>query len=117
MAQQSDSINYANILDVKMDRMLNGIAVETFDLNRTELSNKDSGTFAYPFQVFYTTNHPILQDGSEYKIKVTNTETGVIATSQTKIVKTAQFYRLIRVILIQETVSIMQPVVERHLLQ
>ena len=87
MAQVSDSINYANILDVKMDRIHNGAVVETFNLDRLDTNKKVPGTFANPGQVFYTTSHPILQDGSEYKINVTNTETGVVATSQTKIVK------------------------------
>ena len=86
MAKQSDSINYANILDVKMERIFQSEVLETFDLSRTEFNNKDSGTFAYPFQLFYTTNHAILQDGSEYKIRVTNKQTGVIVSSQTKIV-------------------------------
>ena len=87
MASQSDSINYADVLDVKMDRILNKQVMETFPLIRSELSNKDSGTFAYPFHILYSTNHPILQDGSEYKIRVTNTQTGTVVTSQTKIVR------------------------------
>jgi hypothetical protein len=87
MAQQKDSINYANVLDVKMDRIFDGQVVETFSLTRNELNNKDSGIFYYPFHVLYTTNHPLLTDGSEYKIRVTNTETGASVSSQTKIVK------------------------------
>jgi len=87
MAQQKDSINYADVLDVKMERIVNRQVMESFLLTRNELNDKDSGTFAYPFHVLYSTDHPILQDGSEYKITVTNRETGVSATSQTKIVK------------------------------
>lgn len=86
MAQQKDSINYADVLDVKMERIVNRQVMESFTLTRNEMNDKDSGTFAYPFYVLYSTNHPILQDGSEYKITVTNRETGVTATSQTKIV-------------------------------
>ena len=87
MAKQSDSINYADVLDVKMERIINKQVLETFNLTRSEFNNKDSGTFAYPFHILYTTNHPILQDGSEYKIKVTNRQTGTTVSSQTKIVK------------------------------
>lgn len=87
MAKQSDSINYADVLDVKMERIINKHVIETFNLNRTLKNDKDSGTFAYPFHVLYTTNHVILQDDSEYRIKVTNRQTGTTVTSQTKIVK------------------------------
>ena len=87
MAQQKDSTNYANVLDVKMDRIKDGQVLETFSLTRNELNDKDSGIFSYPFHVLYTTNHPILTDDSEYRIRVTNTETGVSVSSQTKIVK------------------------------
>ena len=87
MAKQSDSINFADVLDVKMERIINKQVLETFDLNRSELYDKDSGTFASPFHILYTTNHVILQDGSEYKLKVTNRQTGTTVTSQTKIIK------------------------------
>jgi hypothetical protein len=86
MAQQKDSIYYADVLDVKMQRIQGGQVTETFSLTRNELNDKDSGTFAYPFHILYSTNHPIVDnDGSEYKIIVTNTQTGVTALSQTKI--------------------------------
>jgi hypothetical protein len=85
MAQQKDSVNYADVLDVTIER--SGVAQETFPLTRNELDNKDSGIFAYPFHLLYSTNHPILDDGSLYKIIVKNRETGVTAFSQTKIVK------------------------------
>ena len=87
MATQTDSINYADVLSVKLERILNKQVLETINLTRTELNDKDSGTFAYPFHILYTTNRPILQDGSEYKITVMNQQTGTKVTSQTKIVK------------------------------
>jgi len=87
MAQQADSVNYADILDVKMERLVSKNVVETFILDRTTEIAKDSGVFAYPFQVMYKTTHPILMDGSEYRLVVTNRETGVTATSTTKILK------------------------------
>lgn len=87
MAQQVDSVNYADILDVKMERIVNRSVVETFTLDRTTEIPKEPGVFAYPYQVLYKTTHPILTDGSEYRITVTNRETGVTAKSTTKILK------------------------------
>jgi hypothetical protein len=86
MAQQKDSINYADVLDVKMERLSQNQVVETFALNRSELNDKDSGLFAYPFHVLYTTNHPLLLNGSNYRIRVTNRQTGTEATSLTQVV-------------------------------
>lgn len=86
MAQQSDSINYADVLDVKMQRILNGTVIETFPLQRTDTIPKDSGVFASPYQVYYRTNHPIARDGSLYKLIATNSVTGTVATSTTRIV-------------------------------
>ena len=85
MAQQSDSINYADILDVKLEKIRNRVVDSTFIMQRTTEIAKDSGTFAYPFQVMYKTTQQLLMDGSEYRIVVTNRETGVTASSTTKI--------------------------------
>lgn len=88
MAQQSDSINYADVLDVNMEGIFQNQVVESFRLQRNEITNppKDSGIFAYPFHISYTTNH-VINKNNEYRITVTNRETGVVATSQTRIVK------------------------------
>lgn len=87
MAQQADSVNYADILDVKMEATLNRSVVQTITMQRTTEINKDSGAFSYPYQVLYKTTDSIYQDGREYQITVTNRETGVTATSSTKILK------------------------------
>ncbi|HRH66151.1 MAG TPA: hypothetical protein PLU53_07635 [Bacteroidia bacterium] len=86
MAQEPDSINYSDVLDVKMERILNGTVVETFALQRTDTIPKEEGVFAAPYQVYYRTNHPIADDGSQYKLVVNNTSSGVTATSITRIV-------------------------------
>ncbi len=85
MAQQADSINYGDVLDVQMQRIFNNSVAQTIILNRSEFSDKDTGVFARKY-VLYKTNQKILQDGSEYKLIVTNRQTGVAATSRTKIV-------------------------------
>lgn len=83
MAQQQDSVNYGNILDVRMERLFNNVVAETFPLTRVDTIAKDSGTFYYPGQVYYVTNRVIREDGSKYRLVVRNTQTGyeVRATS------------------------------------
>lgn len=87
MAQQPDSFNYSDILDVEIERVNNGSVVERFALQHVDTIPKEEGLFASPYQVYYTTTHPILDDGSLYRLIVTNTLTGTTATSLTRIVK------------------------------
>jgi hypothetical protein len=82
MAQQKDSFNYADVLTVKLTEV--GSA-NVYYFTRIESNDKDSGTFAYPFNVLYRGIVPINQD-KQYKLEVTNTSTNVTATSTTKIV-------------------------------
>lgn len=91
MAQQKDSVNYGDVLDVKMERVRSNQVIETFNLTRTEMNDKDSGIFSYPFYVLYKTTQEIHdEDDSEYRITITNTSTGNVVKSQTKIVKDMQ---------------------------
>ncbi len=87
MAQQQDSINYADILDVTLERWYAGTFRESFPMTRTTEIDKDSGAFSSPYQVLYKTAQNIRQDGSEYRIVVNNRETGMLVSSRTKIVK------------------------------
>jgi hypothetical protein len=82
MAQQKDSINYADVLSVTLTELSTG---QVINLTRDTSHSKDPGTFNYPFVVLYSTNHSI-NVNSKYKLTVTNTSTGVTATSETKIV-------------------------------
>jgi hypothetical protein len=86
MAQQSDSINYPDELNVRMERVSNNSVVETFSLTRVESIPKDSGLFAFPGQVYYSTNRRIRQDGSKYRLVVDNTRTGYQAKATTEII-------------------------------
>lgn len=92
MAQQSDSINYANVLDVRLERLSNGVVVNTYPMTRIDTIPKENGVFAAPYQVIYTTNQRILTDGSLYRIVARNTETGVEASSTTRIVGSMQVF-------------------------
>jgi hypothetical protein len=87
MASVSDSSNYADILDVKLESWYGGVLQGSTPMTRTTEIDRDSGTFAYPFQILYKTNAVILQDGTEYRIVVKNTQTGETAYSQTKVVR------------------------------
>ncbi|MCX6291522.1 MAG: DUF4249 family protein [Bacteroidetes bacterium] len=86
MAQQKDSINYANVLDVKMERLVNGVATQTYSLQRDTSIEKNSGLFCYPYQVVYKTSGAVLTDGSTYRLIVHNNETGLTVTSTTDVV-------------------------------
>jgi hypothetical protein len=86
MAQVPDSINYNDILDVRLEKLQGNFVIQTIPMTRTTSVPRDSGLFAYPYQVLYYTPAQILQDGSTYRIVVTNLETSVTAKSTTKIV-------------------------------
>jgi len=87
MAQQPDSINYADILDVQMAEELNGIVQNTFQLERIDTIPKDAGLFAYPYQVYYRLNNHKLNPASLYRLTVRNKQSGYVASSLTRIVK------------------------------
>ena len=87
MAQQKDSINYADVLDVKMQRILNGNVVQTISLQRDTTIPKDSGLFYYPYQVLYKfqrSQFPVLSN-CVYKIFVHNNNTGLTASAETNV--------------------------------
>lgn len=88
MAQQKDSINYGDVLDVKIQRIKDGITYTPFNLIRDTSFQKDAGIFNYPFTVLYRTSpsNQILTDGSTYKLIVHNNQTGLTATSETHII-------------------------------
>jgi hypothetical protein len=88
MAQQKDSINYADILDVTLQRLVNGIVSQSFLLQRADTNVKDEGIFNSPYEVLYKLSPPnkILIDGSSYKLIVHNKQSGLVASAVTKIV-------------------------------
>lgn len=86
MAQQTDSLNYGDILSVRMEQLLGNSVIDTFSLQRTTDVPKDSGTFGFPFQVLYKTTHTLIPDAN-YRIVVKNNQTQNTAQSTTKIFK------------------------------
>ena len=87
MAGTYDSINYPTVIDVKINEKNNGSIINTFSLVRDTSLGKPSGLFAYPQQVFYRLDNASLNDNYTYELVVTNTSTGHICRSETRLVK------------------------------
>jgi hypothetical protein len=92
MAQQGDSIYYGDVLTVKMERFLNNSLVESNLLVKLDSVPKETGgAFVAPYQEVYAYTqslHPsTVNDGSIYKLTVTNNATGNIVTASTKLIE------------------------------
>ncbi len=92
MAQQGDSIYYGDVLDVKIERFVNNGLAETHTLIRIDTIPKETnGTFSAPAQIVYADTfklHPATtNDGSIYKLTITNTATGNIVTASTSVIE------------------------------
>lgn len=90
MAQQFDSINYINQLDVKIEALNNGSVVQTFAL-QPDTVPKDYGMFAGPNQVVYSFDTPpgTLNSAYQYKLTVSNSATGNVVTAITDLVESS----------------------------
>src|ERR1044071_4880941 len=77
MAQQFDSINYIQSLDVKIEQIQNGNVINTFTLTPDTVYNKEPGDFYNPMQVIYSFPTPTgLATNCSYHLVVNNTSTG-----------------------------------------
>ncbi|MBN2172744.1 MAG: DUF4249 family protein [Bacteroidales bacterium] len=106
-AQEADSSNYPNQLDVKIEEWNSGQLVRTFDFDTTMIYEKEPGTFYYPEQVIYKSKpfnyYKIvysfnifgdtlsfekfwLNDESTYRLFVTNPLSGNQVTAETGMV-------------------------------
>ncbi len=85
MAQNYDSCNYALPLDVCIEEWRNGSYYTTFNLDTTTVYTKESGDFYSPKQILYKFSNA-LNENSEYKLIIKNTQTGKIITSETGMV-------------------------------
>ncbi len=90
MAQERDSINYSNQLDVRLERIdINGIVTQTCVLQRVDTNLKDPGIFNSPYEVLFktpTSFSPMLTNGSTYRLTVYNSQTGVTAKAETVVI-------------------------------
>ena len=86
MAQVYDSINYINQLDVKIEQWNGSVLVNTFNLQPDTIGNKETGVFAAPNMVLYSTSAVINNTSHTYKLVVNNTATGNTVTSETQLI-------------------------------
>ena len=86
MAQVYDSIQYGNVLSVKLERVKNGSVIETILMQRDSSLVKSSGTFSAPAQILYKTKNT-LYDDSQYELTILNNKTGNVVKSKTVLVK------------------------------
>ncbi|HKR05493.1 MAG TPA: hypothetical protein VJY62_12735 [Bacteroidia bacterium] len=88
MAQQPDSINYPDILDVKMEQInSSGSVLKTLYLTRDSSIPKEPGTFATTPNILYRTNgNEKLVQESDYRLVIYNRETGKTVTAETNVV-------------------------------
>ena len=90
MAQNYDSINYLQSLDVWIKESdNNGALVMAYQLSPDTLMNKADGIFAFPEQVVYsmpTTGSLPFNASHKYTIEVTNLSTGVTVNASTHLV-------------------------------
>ena len=88
MAAVYDSSNYApGVIDAVLQQWKNGNLMATFQLTPDSVIPKDAGVFSNPKQVLYKTTAPILQDGSDYVLKIINGESGKTVTASTPIIQ------------------------------
>jgi len=93
MAQVADSIYYPDILDVQMVRIKDGSVLGSFPLTRFIGADKQEGIFAATPNVLYKSNGETISRDSEYKIVVTNTQSGNVFSAQTPIVDSLRIIR------------------------
>ncbi|CAN5287421.1 hypothetical protein BH09BAC5_BH09BAC5_23510 [soil metagenome] len=97
MAQNYDSINYLNNLDVWLKEIdANGNLVMAYQLSPDTLLNKEAGIFAFPEQVVYsmpTANSLPWNSAHKYKIQITNLSSGVTVSATTSLVTDFVFSR------------------------
>ena len=92
MAQQGDSVYYGDVLDVMLERYKNNSLQESHMLVRNDTVPKDvNGIFIAPYQEVYAYPYAMplatTNDGSIYKLTITNRSTGNVVTASTKIIE------------------------------
>lgn len=89
MAQEPDSLYYSpGAITAVLEEYKNGNLTKTIVLNRDETVPKDSGVFASPNQVIYSTTEPLDQNAS-YKLVINKgNDPADVVTAETQIVNT-----------------------------
>lgn len=88
LAQDPSLSSYGDNIIVKVEETTNGILSRTFNLQKTIITNKDTGIFYAPNQEVYKyTPVPLLNQLSTYKIIITNKVTNKVTTATTGLIK------------------------------
>jgi hypothetical protein len=88
MAQQYDSINYVNQLDVRIERVYNNAVESYVTLSPDTVYNKEPGDFYAPMYVIYSyaQNNTWFNTSYKYRLVINNASTGNEVSSSTFIV-------------------------------
>jgi len=88
MAQQPDSINYPDILDVKIEEYNEGdMLLKSFFLMRDSSIVKEPGIFATTPNILYRTNgNDKINPDNSYKLVIYNRESGKTITAKTNVI-------------------------------
>jgi hypothetical protein len=88
LAQDPSLSSYGDDLSVKVEEITNGNVGRSFILQKTIITDKDTGVFYAPNQEVYKFKPvPLLNEQSIYKITVTNIVTQKVTTATTSLVK------------------------------
>jgi hypothetical protein len=88
LAQDPSLSSYGDDLSVTGSEIINGNVSRTFNLQKTIITNKDTGIFYAPNQEVYKfTPVPLLNGTATYRIDITNSVTGKKTTATTNMVK------------------------------
>jgi hypothetical protein len=87
-AQVQDSIQLRpENMEVRITRLQNNVEMQYWILTPDTSIPREEGIFLYPQQVIYRGAFPLLTDGSEYKLTVTDLVSGYVTTSTTTVVR------------------------------
>ena len=86
VAKIEDSSSYKNALEIVLEGWDGNDMMQSFAFDTTSISNKDTGLWYNPYMVIYE-GTGIINDDYEYRLIITNTISGKVITSETKIVK------------------------------
>ncbi len=87
MAQDPSLSSWGDAITVKVDEIYNGNVLRTFTLQKTYVSNKDSGIFySHNQEIYMFKPMPLLNSKNTYQISISNSTTGKVTGATTNLV-------------------------------
>lgn len=93
MASVPDSTYYPDILNVRLERVKDGVTYESIPMTRFLGPDKEDGEFPKGPNYLYKTNGEKLDKTSGYRLRVTNNETGNEFSALTQLVDTVRIVK------------------------